>query len=107
MSALYGIPADKPLPLALTSDNLSLLREAVLSSDMLLFTWSSWLRDDLANGNIVDLGQLLHPALPQNARQIDFAIVQLQGRTASPAAQRMIKLITENAANPLEGQSGG
>jgi DNA-binding transcriptional LysR family regulator len=102
MSALFGIPADAPLPLALTSDNLPLLREAVLSSDMLLFTWSSWLSDDLANGNIVDLGQLLRPALPQNARQIDFAIVQLQGRTASPAAQRMIKLITENAANPVE-----
>ena len=107
MSALYGIPADEPLPLALTSDNLPLLREAVLSSDMLLFTWSSWLRDDLAGGTIVDLGQLLQPALPQNSRQIDFAIVQLQGRTASPAAQRMIKLITERAANPLEGESGG
>ncbi|WP_313297260.1 LysR family transcriptional regulator [Diaphorobacter sp.] len=98
MSTLFGVPAGAPLPLALSSDNLSLLREAILTSDMLLFTWSSWLQDDLATGQMVDLGQLLRPVLPQRERQIDFAIVQLQGRTASPAARRMIELITESTA---------
>lgn len=93
MQALFGMPADVPLPLALSCDNLFLLREAVLNSDMLLFTWSSWLQADVERGVFVDLGQRLRPALPQHVRQIEFAIVQLRGRTASPAARRMIALI--------------
>lgn len=93
MQALFGMPVNASLPLALISNNLSLLREATLSSDILLFTWSSWLQTDIARGAIVDLGQRLRPALPAKAMELDFAIVQLQGRTASPAARRMIELI--------------
>ncbi|NYT64332.1 LysR family transcriptional regulator [Alcaligenaceae bacterium] len=101
MQALFGMPANAPLPLALTSNNLSLLREATLSSDLLLFTWSSWLQADVTNGVIVDLGQRLRPALPPKAMELDFAIVQLQGRTASPAAQRMIDLIKGAATQKI------
>lgn len=93
MQALFGLPDNTPLPLALTSNNLSLLRETTLNSDMLLFTWNSWLQADVARGVIVDLGQRLRPALPPKAMEIDFAIIQLKGRTPSPAAQRMINLI--------------
>jgi DNA-binding transcriptional LysR family regulator len=96
--ALFGMPADAPLPVALSCDNQGLLREAVLSSDLLLFTWRSWLQADLAQGLIVDLGERLQPALPRKATQIECAIVQMRGRTASPAAKRLIGLITKGAA---------
>ncbi|TEA72261.1 LysR family transcriptional regulator [Allopusillimonas ginsengisoli] len=99
MQALFGMSANSPLPLALTSNNLSLLREATLSSDMLLFTWDSWLQADVAAGTIIDLGQKLRPALPQKAMKLDFAIIQLKDRTASPAARRMIDLIKGAAKN--------
>jgi DNA-binding transcriptional LysR family regulator len=93
MRNLFGVPADAPLPLALTCDNLPLLRKSVLGSDTILFTWCSWLEADIQQGTIVDLGRLLQPALPQRSRQIECAIVQLAGRTATAAARRLIELM--------------
>ena len=93
MRRLFGVPADAPLPLALTCDNLPLLRQSLLGSDMLLFTWASWLKADIQQKKIVDLGRQLSPALPPRAWQIECAIVQLAGRTASPAAQCLMELM--------------
>ena len=93
MRRLFGVPADKPLPLALTCDSQSLLREAVLTSDKLLFTWSGWITQDIHARELVDLGALLRPTLPQRAWLIECAIIQLAGRTPSPAARRLIELI--------------
>jgi DNA-binding transcriptional LysR family regulator len=98
MRAIFGMAPDAPLPLALSCDNQSLLREATLTSDVLLFTWCSWLIADIRDGAVVDLGKRMRPALPRAAMQLDCAIVQLAGRTASPAAQSLIDLISPRKA---------
>lgn len=95
LRSIFGMPAQAELPLALTCDSPSLLREAVLASDLLLISWSSWLQVDIANGLMIDLGQRLRPSLPATSQTIECAIVQLQGRTASPAARRVIQMIVD------------
>lgn len=95
MRTLFGVPVDAPLPLALACDNLLLLRQAVVGSDVLLFTWCSWLKPDVQQGLIIDLGRQLHPTLPEQTWQIECAIVQLAGRTVSPAARRLIDLMLQ------------
>jgi hypothetical protein len=89
-----------PLPLALACDNLLLLRQSVLGSDMLLFTWCSWLNADVEQGLIADLGRQLRPALSKKNWQIECAIVQLAGRTVSPAARRLIELLQQEVIAP-------
>jgi DNA-binding transcriptional LysR family regulator len=93
LRALFGMVQQSPLPLALSCDNLALLRETTLTSDTLLFTWSAWVQADLQTGVIVDLGACLQPALPMQAKQLTCAIVHMAGRTLSPAAQQLIKLV--------------
>jgi len=93
MRALFGMASDAPLPIALSCDNQSLLRESMLTSDTLLFTWSSWLLADMRAGTVVDLGKRLRPALPHEAMRLECAVVQLAGRTASPGARLLIGLI--------------
>jgi DNA-binding transcriptional LysR family regulator len=95
---LFSAPPHRALPLALSCDNLELLREAALTSDTLLCTWSTWLQADLAAGTLVDLGHLIHPTLPHEALQLPCAVVQKAGRTPSPAAQRLIGLLVGSAA---------
>ena len=96
LRALFGMATGAPLPVALSCDNQTLLREAMLTSDMLLLTWSSWLLAEVRAGAVVDLGKRLRPALPREAMQLECAIVQLAGRTASPGAQRLIGLIARS-----------
>lgn len=98
LRGLFGMPPDGELPLALSCDNQSILREAVLGSDTILMTWQAWLQGDLANGAVVDLGTRLRPALPQAAMQLNLGIVQLAGRTLSPAARKLIDLVLEREA---------
>lgn len=107
MRTLFGVPVDAPLPLALACDNLSMLRQSVLGSDMLLFTWSSWLATDVTEGLIVDLGRRLRPALAAQTWLIPCAIVQLAGRTVSPAARRLIDLMLQQSKTLPSLQPGG
>lgn len=97
-SAIYlrenlGLPKDASLPIALNCDNLSLLREMTLGSELLLFTWSTWLTEDIKQGSIIDIGQRLHPRLLPIASQLELGIIQLRGRTLTPAARRAIEMI--------------
>lgn len=92
LRALTGTAAGEELPVTMSCDNKALLRESMLASDMLLLTWQSWLADDLASGAVVDLASRLTPR-PTADLHIECAIVQLAGRTALPAARRLIGLI--------------
>lgn len=100
LHALFGLTGSAPSPLALSCDNQALLREAMLTSNTLLFTWSSWLLADVQAGAVVDLGTRLRPALPREAMELGCAVVQLAGRTASPGAQRLIGLIATDGSAP-------
>jgi DNA-binding transcriptional LysR family regulator len=95
MRKLFGVPADAPLPLALECNDLSLLRQTVLGSDMMLFTWNSWLQSDVQSGLIANLGKVLQPTLEDRAWNIECAIVQMADRTPSPAADSLIELIKQ------------
>jgi len=90
---LFAVKSDRELPIKLRCDNQALLLESVLNSDAILFTWEAWLKRKLAMGSIVDLGARLQPAIPTQARQLSVGIVQLAGRTLSPAARKLISLI--------------
>lgn len=100
---MFGMRANQPLPLELSCDNLSLLRELTLCSDNILFTWSSWLSRGGRQQGLVDLAAHLQPALEAEDLAIRYAIVQLAGRTLSPPAQRLVDLILQQAG--LQPQS--
>lgn len=78
------MPANQALPVGLSCDNLSLLRDLTLCSDNLLFTWNSWLKRGGRHDGLVNLGALLRPTLSAADLRIDCAIVQLADRTLSP-----------------------
>lgn len=92
---LFSLDNNRELPIKFRCDNQALLLEDVMHSDTILFTWQAWLEKELATGSIVDLGARLHPPIPQQARQLSVAIVQLAGRTLSPAARKLMAFITE------------
>lgn len=97
LRAMFSMKQNQALPVELSCDNLSLLRDLTLCSDNILFTWSSWLDHDDRNGGLVNLGSLLHPELSPSDMCIECAIVQLAGRTLSPPAQRLVDLILAQA----------
>ncbi len=99
LRSLCGVAPGHALPLALNCDNLDLLREATLTSDTLLFTWEAWLQADLHRGAMVNLGVRLVPMPAPEAMQLSCAIVQLAGRTPSPAAQRLMGMIIAKASH--------
>lgn len=92
---LFELPPGTPLPLALNCNDLSLLRQMVLDSDVLLLTWRSWLTHDLSSGAMLDLAARVQPALPMEMLYLNCAIVQLAGRTLSPVARHAVELILE------------
>ena len=100
--ALLALPADARLPALMSCNSLPLLRQTVLHSDSLLFTWEGWLRDDVRAGRLVDLTRHLEPGLPAQGYQLHSNLIQMANRTLSPPAQRALALILKMA-----GQSAG
>lgn len=99
LRAVFGMAANTELPLTLSCDNQELLREAMLCSDAILFTWGAWLQADLSNGTVMDLGARLRPLLPAEVRQLRPGLVHLAGRTLSPAARKLIALVLERESS--------
>ena len=95
---LFGMEPHEPLPLALSCNNQAILREAVLTSDTLLLTWSAWLQADIQAGTIIDLAPHCSPPLPADTMQLAGGIFHLADRTLSPSARRLIDLISERDA---------
>ena len=93
---LFGMDSAAELPIKFRCDNQALLRENLLHSDTILFTWQAWLDEELAKGTVFDLGARLMPAIAPQARQLSLGIVQLAGRTLSPAAIQLIAQITDS-----------
>lgn len=94
-------------PAALMSCNsLPLLRQTVLHSDSLLFTWHGWLQQELAQGQLVDLTRHLQPGLPALRYRLDNNLIRLANRTLSPPAQRAIAMILQ-VAGPHAGEGVG
>ncbi|VVP61608.1 hypothetical protein PS870_06380 [Pseudomonas fluorescens] len=98
---LLNLAENTALPIGLNCNDFNLLRHATLKSNYLLFTWNDWLADDLNEGVIVDLKYQLTPELPQETFYLNYAIVQVAGKTLSPIAQRAITLIQEFAQKSI------
>jgi len=78
------------LPLTLETDNQTLLRHAVLHTDTVLLTWPQWLREDLAAGRVLDIGERLVPPPALAMRQLACAAVHRSDRSPSPAARQLL-----------------
>ncbi len=89
-----GVDPEAELPHTLKCSNTDLLREATLNSDALLFTWHDWLREDLREGRIVEIGAMMKTKTVLDSRVLHCGLVQLSRRTSSPAAQRAIAAFT-------------
>lgn len=98
LRSLFDMSPNEPLPLAFSCNNQAILREAVLTSDTLLFTWSAWLQADIEAGRIIDLATHCTPPLPADAMQLAGGIFHLADRTLSPGARRLIDLISAHDA---------
>ncbi|MBM7060116.1 LysR family transcriptional regulator [Pseudomonas sp. UL073] len=95
LRAGLDLPAGTPVDLALTCNDLNLLRATTLASDALLFTWRAWLTADLYSGALLDLAERVTPALAPLS--IGCWIVSHAGRTLSPIARQAIELIQASA----------
>lgn len=99
LRALMNMSPSEPLPFALSCNNQTVLRDAVLTSDTLLFTWAAWLRADMEAGEIIDLASHCSPPMSANAMQLAGGIFHLADRTLSPSARRLIELICKRDAD--------
>ncbi len=97
LRSLLQLSAELPLAGLMSCNDTQLLRATTLHSDTLLFSWSAWLQEDLAQGNIVNLMANISPTLPEHLLGLNSAVVCLAGRSLSPAAQRAIQLICAGA----------
>lgn len=93
IAATMGLSPDASLPFQLNCASKELLYEAMLANDMIAVTWTSWLADRLASGAVVDIGQLVRPAIPKSLLIAKCALVQRAGRTLSPQARRLCEAI--------------
>jgi DNA-binding transcriptional LysR family regulator len=82
LDALMGGPEGPSPTFALECDNFALLRSVALSSDTVLTTTESLVRDDLASGTLVALRMKTPASLFTKP-----AIVRLEHRTPSPMAR--------------------
>lgn len=98
-AALQALAGGTELPLALETDNQTLLRSALLHTDTLLLTWPQWLQDDLASGRVVDMGARLQPSPPTVLLTLPCAVVHRSDRSLSPAAQQLLQWLMETACN--------
>ncbi len=55
----------------LNCNSQTLLLAATQATDVVLFTWSSWLQSQVRAGTIIDLGSMLRPRLPPTLMQVD------------------------------------
>ena len=93
IAVAMGLSPDAALPIQLNCASKELLYEAMLANDMIAVTWTSWLADRLASGAVVDIGQLVRPAIPKSLLIARCALVQRAGRTLSPQARRLCEAI--------------
>ncbi|WP_423392043.1 LysR family transcriptional regulator [Burkholderia sp. LMG 21824] len=84
-------------PLSLACSSFDLLRDVVLGTDTLLWSWHHWLDEELKTGQIVDIGMLLSPTI-EPVGMIGCGLVRLAGRTCSPSAHMAMQFILDGCS---------
>ncbi len=80
-----GIPADQPLPILFECDDIGLLKQVVMMEDLVMLISQAAVMKEITSGELVPLPVA---GLPEIYAEV--GIVQLRGRTLSPAAQLAI-----------------
>ena len=93
LASLMGLPSAEAISLSLQCDDIALLRSTMLQTDTVLALTDTAMRGDLASGAVVPLQVR---GLPPTFSEMGVA--RLRNRTPSPAAQKVVSLIEEQAA---------
>ncbi|MBF7731011.1 LysR family transcriptional regulator [Pseudomonas sp. N040] len=88
-----GLAPDQPLPILFECDDVSLLKEVASKEDLVLIISHAALAKEFAAGELLPLPV---PGLPDLYAEV--GIVQLRGRTLSPAAQLALATLREMVA---------
>lgn len=100
---LLGFGVDDELPIAVESDSMDLLREFVTHTDAVLLNLAVAVAPLLAQGRLIDLRTQVTPSLCAALdRHSPWGIVQLRGRTQSPATLALIDAIEAAARATIE-----
>lgn len=85
--------ATEPAPLALSCDNLDVLKRVVLQSDLILMSTRAVVREELERGELVEL-----PLPGADAVAVTMGVASLRDRSLSPAAQAVISRMRDVSA---------
>lgn len=85
---MLELTPDQPLAVALKCDNLSVLKELAINDDLILGTTQAAVEEDLRAGTLLAL-----PFPETGSIFTEIGIVQLSGRTLSPAAALVLNAI--------------
>jgi DNA-binding transcriptional LysR family regulator len=100
----YGLAADAELPVALQCDNLHMLIEVALRTDMIVAGPNAAMRAQVAAGALVALRNVEH--LPARTLHAEVALVRIAGRTLAPASEIMIGLIESSGDKNVTRRAG-
>lgn len=88
-----GIPADQSLPILFECDDIGLLKQVVMMEDLVMLISQAAVIKEISSGELVPLPVA---GLPEIYAEV--GIVQLRGRTLSPAAQLAIHTLQAQLA---------
>lgn len=84
----FQLEAHEELPVAVFCNNMDILRQFISDNDVILITSHAAMSAEIAAGRLVPLHVVDSPPL-----YTDIGIVQLKGRTVSPAAKVVIQML--------------
>lgn len=88
LRAFLNCGLDEPLPLSVQCDNLKVMRDVVLQTDMLLLAMNSSVAYDLESGAMVEL-----PVVIPRKFYAEIGIARLVDRTPAPATAQFIEIM--------------
>lgn len=92
---MFGLRPGSELPVALECDNLVLLRDVAMHTDIVLSATHSAIRQELASGVLKEIHIAELMAVPP--LHSEWGIVQLVGRTLSPAGDLLLGMLAKAA----------
>lgn len=101
-----GLPDTVALPFVMNCSSKELLLETLLTSNLVVASWSAWLGPHLESGEVVDLGTCLEPPIPPQHRIARCSLIERSDRTLSPLA-RLLKDRIVPRALPAPAAIGG
>ncbi|GLH75727.1 hypothetical protein SSBR45G_06350 [Bradyrhizobium sp. SSBR45G] len=103
LNALIGAPDGNGFAVTLESENVSLLTQVAIRSDLILLAGDAVLTQELASGQLVRLNVTeSQETRASGLLMAQFGMLRLKGRTLSPAAMMLMELVRAEAARILD-----